>query len=58
MNNENNSNEIIAGSYFSTDGIVPISEDELDIDRSYLDKGFKPKKLVKFPDNTIGYEGE
>lgn len=54
----NNSNNIIAGNYFSIGGITPMTEAELATDRSLLNKGFKPKRLVKLPNNTIGYEGE
>ena len=52
----NNNNEIIYGNYFNPKCFAPMSPDDLDKERSYLDHSFKPKKLVHLPDNIIGYE--
>ena len=52
----NNNNEIIYGNYFINNKIIPFTEEELDKERNYLDKTFKPKKLILLPDNIVGYE--
>ena len=52
----NNNNEIIYGNYFDGNKSIPLSLMELDKERNYLNKDFKPKKLIKLPDGVIGYE--
>ena len=52
----NNNNEIIYGNYFDGTKSIPLTLAELDSERKYLDHEFKPRKLVKLPDNIIGYE--
>lgn len=52
----NNNNEVIYGNYFDGKRLFHISNNELDRDREYLNKEVKIKKLVKLPDNIIGYK--
>ena len=52
----NNNNEIIYGNYFDGFKSIPLSIEELKHEITYLNPGFKPKKLVKLPDGIIGYE--
>ena len=52
----NHNNEITHGNYFIDNRVVPFSDEELDKERSFIDQSFKPKKLLKLPDNIIGYE--
>ena len=52
----NNSNEIIYGNYFDGENTIPLTEEELERERNYLNRDLKVKKLVRLPDNIIGYE--
>ena len=52
----NNNNEIIYGNYFDGNKIYSILDEELNVDRVYLNKNLKVKKLVKLEDGVIGYE--
>ena len=52
----NNNNEIISGCYFDGKYEVPMCTAELDEERKYLNKEFKPKKLVLLEDDVIDYE--
>ena len=52
----NNNNEITDGNYFINYESVPFSEEELELERSFLSKSFKPKKLIKNCDGLVTYE--
>ena len=52
----NHNNEIIYGNYLVDAKLKPFSDEELDKARSYLDKSYIPKRLIKLPDKTIVYE--
>ncbi len=52
----NNNNEIIYGNYFEDNRIIPLSRFELNKEKNNLNKNIKIKKLVKLPNNQIGYE--
>ena len=52
----NHQNEIIYGNYLIDAKIKPFTSEELELARSYLDKSFIPKKLVKLSKKTIVYE--
>ena len=52
----NNNNEIIYGNYFKDYKSVPLSEDEINVERELLNKDIKSKRLIKLPDNIIGYD--
>ena len=51
----NNNNEIIYGNYFNGNKSISFTEEELNYERTYLNKNFKPKKLVRLEDNIIDY---
>ena len=51
----NNNNEIIYGNYFNGSKSIPFTDEELNYERMYLSKFFKPKKLVRLEDNIIDY---
>ncbi len=52
----NNNNQIINGYYFDGNYNIPMCAEELKADREQLNLEFKPKKLVKLPDDIIDYE--
>ena len=52
----NNNNEIIYGNYFDGLRSIPLSLNELDDERKNLNQELKIRKLVRLPDNIIGYE--
>ncbi len=52
----NNNNEIIYGNYFEDNRIIPLSRIELNKEKIILNKNIKIKKLVKLPNNEIGYD--
>ena len=54
----NHNNEIIYGNYFTDNTSIPLSEYELNIEQSYLNNNFKPKKLVKLTSGKIGYKNK
>lgn len=47
----NNSNEIVCGNYFENNHCIPMTIDELNQERCYLDKSLVPKKLVLYHKN-------
>ena len=52
----NNNNEIIYGNYFKDFKSIPFTYEELDNERKFLNKDLKIKKLIKLPNNIVGYE--
>ena len=46
----------IYGNYFTDYKLVPMNENELNMERSNLDNNYKPKRLIKLPDGKIDYE--
>ena len=52
----NNNNEIIYGNYFDGVKSIPLTYEELNNERNYLNHEFKPKRLIKLPDGVIDYE--
>ena len=52
----NNNNEIIYGNYFDGVGSIPMTPAELNKERSYLNKEFKPKTLIKYANGKVKYE--
>lgn len=51
----NNNNEIIYGNYFCDYKSIPFGVEELNKERSFLNKNLKIKKLVRLKDGIIGY---
>ena len=52
----NNNNEIKYGNYFDGIKSIALSEAELNNERKYLNHDFKPKKLIRLPNDEVGYE--
>ena len=45
----------ISGNYFNGNKSISFTEEELNYERTYLNKNFKPKRLVRLEDNIIDY---
>ena len=52
----NSNNEIIYGNYFKDGKSIPYTSDEMTKAREYLNPEVKVKKLLRLPDDLIGYK--
>ena len=52
----NNNNEIIYGNFFKDYKSISLTAEELNRERTYLNKKLKPKKLIRLEEDIIGYE--